>query len=109
MHRVLSNQTDILLKYSLEIEMLLISKDKANFSLLSESASQMCNSYHFQFCNLETAFYQTNVNKFCGIALFRQNVHDIKIFCKQMVVLDQKLLAAKYLSYGIGVFSLINL
>ena len=53
MHRVLPNQTDILLKYSLETEILMISKDKAKFSLLSESAFQMCNSYHFQFCNLD--------------------------------------------------------
>ena len=95
MHRVLPNQTDILLKYSLETEMLMISKEKAQFSLLSESAFQMCNSYHFQFCNPETAFYQTNVNKFCVTALFRQNAHDIKTFCKQMVVLDQKLPTTK--------------
>ena len=81
MHRVHPNQTDVLLKYSLETEMLMISKDKANFSLLSESAFQMCNSYHFQFFNPETAFYQTNINKFCVIALFRQNAHDIKTFC----------------------------
>ena len=59
--------------------------------------------YHFQFCNPETAFYQTNVNKFCVIALFRQNAQDIKTFCKQMVVLDQKLLTTKYLSYGIWI------
>ena len=103
MHRVLPNQTDILLKYSLETEILMISKDKAKFSLLSESAFQMCNSYHFQFCNPETAFYQTNVNKFCVIALFRQNAHDIKTFCKQMVVLNQKLPTTKYLSYGIWI------
>ena len=103
MHRVLPNQTDILLKYSLDTEMLMISKDKAKFSLLSESAFQMCNSYHFQFCNPETAFYQTNINKFCVIALFRQNAHDIKTFCKQMVVLDQKLPTTKYLSYGIWI------
>ena len=103
MHRVLPNQTDILLKYSLETEILMISKDKAKFSLLSESAFQMCNSYHFQFCNPETAFYQTNVNKFCVIALFRQNAHDIETFCKQMVVLDQNLPTTKYLSYGIWI------
>ena len=95
MHRVLPNQTDILLKYSVETEMLMISKEKAQFSLLSESAFQMCNSYHFQFCNPETAFYQTNVNKFCVTALFRQNAHDIKTFCKQMVDLDQKLPTTK--------------
>ena len=82
-HRVIPNQTDILLKYSLETEMLMVSKDKETFSLLSESTFQMCNSYQFlsfQFCNPEAAFYQTNINKFCVIALFRQNAHDIKSF-----------------------------
>ena len=64
-HRVVPNQTDILLKYSLGTEMLVVSKDKEIFSLLSESTFQMCNSYHFQFCNPGTAFYRTNVNKFC--------------------------------------------
>ena len=59
-----NNQLNMLLKYSLENEMLLISRDRAKFSLLSESAIQMCNSYHFQFCNPETAFYQTNINTF---------------------------------------------
>ena len=66
-HRVVPNQTDILLKYSLETEMLMVSKDKETFSLLSEGTFQMCNSYHFQFCNPETAFYQANINGFlCG-------------------------------------------
>ena len=102
-HRVVPNQTDILLKYSLETEMLMVSKDKETFSLLSESTFQMCNSYHFQFCNPETAFYQTNINKFCVIALFRRNAHDIKTFCKQIVILDQKLPTTKYLSYGIWI------
>ena len=76
-----NNQTNMLLKYSLENEMLLTSRDRAKFSFLSESAFQMCNSYHFQFCNPETAFYQTNINTFCVIALFMQNVHDIKKYC----------------------------
>ena len=63
----------------------------------------MYNGYHFQFCNPETAFYLLNVNKFCVVALFRQNANDIKTFCKQMVVLNQKLPTTKYLSYGIWI------
>ena len=81
----------------------MVSKDKAEFSFLPENTFQMCNSYHFQLCNPETVFYQTNLNTFCVIALFRQNTHDIKTFCKQMVVLDQKLPMTKYLSYGIWI------
>ena len=103
MQRESTKQDDILLKYNLESEMLMVSKDKAEFSFLSENTFQMCNSYHFQLCNPETAFYQTNLNTFCVIALFRQNTHDIKTFCKQMVVLDQKLPMTKYLSYGIWI------
>ena len=100
---VVPNQTDMLLKYSLETENLMVSKDKETFSLLTESTFQMCNSYHFQFCNPETAFYQTNINKFCVVALFRQSAHDIRAFCKQIVIMDQKLPTTKYLSYGIWI------
>ena len=103
MQRESTKQDDILLKYNLESEMLMVSKDKAEFSFLSENTFQMCNSYHFQLCNPETAFYQTNLNTFCVIALFKQNTQDIKTFCKQMVVLDQKLPMTKYLSYGIWI------
>ena len=109
MNRVLPNQTDILLKYSLETEMLMFSKDKAKFSLLSESAFQMCNSYHFLFCNPETAFCQTNVNKFCVTALFRQNAHDTKTFCKQMVVWIRNCLLLNICHMVFGLLSLINL
>lgn len=93
-----TSQTDILIKYSLETDMLLVSEDKTKFSLLSENSFQMCNIYNFQFCNPKTAFYQTKMNKFCIISLYMQNLHDIKAFCKQMVVLDQKLPITKYLS-----------
>ena len=93
-----SNQTDVLVKYMVETEMLMISKDKTKFSLLSDF--QLCNSYHFQFCNPETMFYQTCVNKFCVIAFFTQNTRDIKTVCKQMVVLNEKLPTTQYLSYG---------
>lgn len=98
-----TNQTDILLKYGLEAEMLMVSKDRSKFSLLSENTFQMCNGYHFQFCNPETAFYQTNINKFCVMALFLQNVGDIKTYCKQMIVLNYKLPTTKYLSCGLWI------
>ena len=98
MHRALPNQTDIWLKYSLETEML---NAKTRQKCHSENIFQMCNNNHFKFCNPETAFYQTYINKFCVIDLFRQNAHGIKILCKQMVVLDQQLPTTSYLSYGI--------
>lgn len=96
-----STLTKILVKYELETEMLMVSKDKTKFSLLSENGYQMCNSYHLQFCNPETAFYQTNVNKFCVIALYMQIQQDTKTFCKQTVVLDQKLPITKYIASGV--------
>ena len=98
-----SNQIDVLVKYAIETEMIMISKDKTKFSLLSESTFQICNSYHFQFCDPETAFYQTNMNKFCIIALFMQNARDIKTLCKQVIVLNEKLPATKYLSHGVWI------
>ena len=96
-----TKQMNIMLKYALETDMLMVSKDKTKFLFLSENTFQMCNRYHFRFCNPETAFYQANINKFCVVALFMQNQCNIKEFCKQMVVLGQKLPLTRYLSYGL--------
>ena len=98
-----TKQTNIMLKYTLETDMLMVSKDRSKFSLLAESAFHMCNSFHYRFCNPETAFYQANINRFCVVALFMQNQRDIKTFCKQMVILDQKLPLTSYLSYGLWI------
>ena len=98
-----TKQTNIMLKYTLETDMLMVSKDRSKFSLLTESAFHMCNSFHYRFCNPETAFYQANINRFCVVALFMQNQREIKTFCKQMVILDQKLPLTSYLSYGLWI------
>ena len=73
-----TKQTNIMLKYALETDMLMVSKDKSKFSFLSENTFQMCNSYHFRFCNPKTAFSQANKNKFCVVALFMRNQRNIK-------------------------------
>ena len=102
LHHVSAESNNYLVKYNLETEMLMASEDRTKFSLLSETY-QMCNGYHYQFCNPETAFYQTNINEFSVMALFMQNQRDIKTLCKQSVVLDQKLPITKYLSFGIWI------
>ena len=71
------NQADVLLKHELEAEMLIASKDKTAFSLLSDEMYRMCINRHYQFCNPGTVFYQTNINKLCIMALFMDNTHDI--------------------------------
>ena len=90
----------VLIKYSLETDAFMMSWDRTKFTFLSKSKYQKCKNHHLQLCNPETAFYQANVNKFCVIALFMRNKPDIKLFCKQMVVLNQKLPFAKHLSSG---------
>ena len=39
----------LLLEYDLETEMLMVWKERAKFSLLSESTYHLCNSYHIRF------------------------------------------------------------
>ena len=72
----------------LEAEMLIVSKDKTTFSILSDYTYRMCTNHHYQFCNPETAFYQTNINKLCIMALFMENTHDLKALCKMQVVFE---------------------
>ena len=67
----------------------MVSKDKTKFSLLSENSYHVCNSDHMQFCDPETAFYHTNLNKLCVMALFMQAQNDIKQLCEQTVILNQ--------------------
>ena len=62
LYSISKNETShpYLVKYELETETLLVSKDRTKFSLLSENSYHVCNSDHMQFCDPETAFYQTN-------------------------------------------------
>ena len=91
----------LLFKYELEAEVLMISKNREEYALLSENDYYMCNSYKLPFCNPKTVFYPTNMNKLCVMALFMHVEVDVRKFCKQTVVLHQKLPLAKYLSSGI--------
>ena len=105
LYSISKNETShpYLVKYELETEEVLVSKDRTKFSLLSENSYHVCNSDHMQFCDPETAFYQTNLNKLCVMALFMQARDDIKQLCKQTVILNQKLPMTKYLSSGIWI------
>ena len=98
-----TSSANVMVEYELETEMFMISRDKTRFSLLSENSYHMCNSYHLQFCKPETAFYPTNVNKLCVIALYMQVSQDIKTFCKQTLVLNQKLTITKYIASGVWI------
>lgn len=91
LHHVFGESHTYLVKYNIEATMLMVSEDRKKFSLLSENNYQLCNGYHYQFCNPETAFYQTYINKFCVMALFMKNQDDIKTLCKQSVVLNKNL------------------
>ena len=99
---ITSNQTNVLLKYELEAEMLIVSKDKTTFSILSDYTYRMCTNHHYQFCNPETAFYQTNINKLCIMALFMESTHDLKALCKMQVVFET-LPITRHLTHGIWI------
>lgn len=90
-----------LVKYEIEGGLLMISKNREEYALLSENDYHMCNHHKLSFCNPKATFYPTNMNKLCVMALFMKAQNDIKRFCKQTVVLNQKLPWAKYLSSGI--------
>ena len=83
----------------------MVSKDRTQFSLLSKNNFHVCNNNQLQFCNPESAFYQTNVNKLCVLALFMKNREDIKELCKQTVILNERLPKAEYLTAGIWIIT----
>ena len=91
----------LLVKYELEADVLMVSKNREEYALLSDIDYYMCNKHKLPFCNPKAVFYPTNMNKLCIMALFMKIETDIKRFCKQTVVLNQRLPFAKYLSSGI--------
>lgn len=90
-----------LVKYELEAEVLMVSKNRQEYALLSGVDFYMCNNHKLPLCNPKAVLYPTNMNKFCIMALFMKVEVDIKRFCKQTVMLNQKLPLAMYLSSGI--------
>ena len=90
-----------LAKYNLESELIMVNKRRKPYALVSENEFHMCNSVNLQFCNPQTAFYPTNLNKPCIMTLFLKNKADIKRNCKQPVMINQMLPLTKYLSRGI--------
>lgn len=95
--------TQYLVKYELEAEILMVSRNREEYALLSDNNYYMCNNVNLPFCNPKVVFYPSNMNNKCVMALFLQSETDVKRFCKQTVVLHQKLPSAKYLSSGIWI------
>ena len=91
-----------LVKYELGAGLLMFSKNREEYALLSENDYYMCNRHKLHFCSPKAIFYPTNMNKLCVVALFMKDQSDVKRFCKQTVVLNQKQTLARYLSLGIG-------
>lgn len=91
----------LLAKYELEAGVLMVSKNRQEYALLSDIDYYLCNNHKLPLCNPKAVFYPTNMNKLCIMALFMKVKADIKRFCKQSVVLNQRLPLAKYLSSGI--------
>ena len=91
----------LLVKYELEADVLMVSKNREEYALLSDIDYYMCNKHKLPFFNPKAVFYPTNMNKLCIMALFMKIETDIKRFCKQTVILNQRLPFAKYLSSGI--------
>lgn len=90
-----------LVKYELEAKLLMVSRNREEYALLSENDYYMCNRHKLPFCNPKAIIYPTNMNKLCVVALFMKVQSDVKRLCKQTVVLNQKLPLARYLSSGI--------
>ena len=98
---ILDEVKHCLVKYELEAGLLLFSKNREEYAFLSENDYYMCNRHKLHFCNPKAIIYPTNMNKLCVVALFMKDQSDVKRFCKQTVVLNQKLPLVRYLSSGI--------
>jgi len=92
------------IKYKLESNFVMITKDRSKYALVSEQEVKLCKNKHTQFCNPRKALYTTNFSKYCVVALFLNNVKNIQSFCST-VVTKQNFPYARLVLNGLWVIS----
>ena len=57
----------LLVKCELEADVLMVSKNREVYALLSDIYYYMCNKHKLSLCNPKAVFYPTNMNMYYGI------------------------------------------
>ncbi len=94
---------DMMAKYELESDALMINIDRTKYTLLSHDEYIACNNNDVMACNPKRAIYQTNLSRTCVLAIFLKHNENMKRYCKSTVIIDTKLPIAKYIRSGMWV------
>ena len=98
---------DLIAKYDLSVEALMINKERTKYALLSSNDFDACNNRYMPFCYPKSPIYQINllyiISKSCIIALFLKNGENVRKYCKSTVYFDSQLPVAEYIHSGVWV------
>lgn len=101
---ILSNNDNMALKYQLEANSFMISKDRSHYALLSDQERIMCTDIMLQYCNPRVGLFPINLSKLCLTALFLGDSKNINVNCKKVLVYTT-LPTASYVENGLWVIT----
>ena len=106
-----TKQTNIMLKYTLETDMLMVSKDRSKFSLLTESAFHMCNSFHYRFCNPDPLQALLKLHNITNFSIWNDSKTDfvkLKLLKLPSHLLDLKEIPMQNFLRETGIYKSVN-
>ena len=66
------NAPDMITKYNLESEGLMIDKSKTRYALLTRAETEICSDSSVKYCNVQSPIYPVNLARLCVVNLFLQ-------------------------------------
>lgn len=100
-----SGLPDMIARYDIESQGMLINKDRNQYALLSADELQMCGNEGIKYCSPRNAVLPVNQHKLCMLALFFKDDKKVDKYCRKMVEPNAVLPAAQYISSGHWVVS----
>ena len=99
------NAPDMITKYNLESEGLMIDKSTTRYALLTQDETEMC-SDSVKYCNVQSPIYPVNLARLCVVNLFLQKPEAVKKYCESIVTLNIRLpFAVKLMNFLRGIIS----
>ena len=100
------NAPDMITKYNLESEGLMIDKSKTRYALLTRAETEICSDSSVKYCNVQSPIYPVNLARLCVVNLFLQKPEAVKKYCESIVTLNTRLpFAVKLMNFLWGIIS----
>ena len=100
-----ANGHHITAQYKLEVNAIAVDINSGRYALLTNEELNKCTGHGNSFCEIKGPVYPLNIDRFCVIALFKDNVKAIESLCQRMIEVNSVLPQASYIKEGLWALS----